>query len=177
METAVEVATPSLLRFQRHNGGLVMRAATVRAHIKDCARVISAQWAINVKGERAFSTRVINAIYCDEAAYWIPILRPDRTPVTEADGIMDKAIHVRGPRGEPLNGLAEQDILTIRLASQLCCQLASENDQGGQLFDHPAALLKSQRNGPGHATTRRHVTTSDRAALEAALAKLQKRAS
>jgi hypothetical protein len=102
--TAEEV-TPSLLVFQRHEGTLVMRAATVRAHIKDAARVLSAQYIGKIKGERAFSTRVINGVYEDPGMYWIPIRRPDGSPVVSADGTIDKAVHVRGPRGEPLNAL------------------------------------------------------------------------
>ena len=95
----------SLLVFQRNAGALVMRYATVRAHIKDCARVLSAQFVGRIQGERAFSTRVINGVYLDEHEYWLPVRRPDGEPVTKADGERDKAIHVRGPRGEPLNAL------------------------------------------------------------------------
>lgn len=95
----------SLLQFQRVNGQLVQRYGTVRAHLKDCARVLSAQYIGRVQGERAFSTRVINGVYLDEHEYWLPIRRSDGEPVTESDGFMDKAVHVRGPRGEPLNAL------------------------------------------------------------------------
>ncbi len=95
----------SVLQFQRHEGALVMRYGTVRAHLKDCARVLSAQYVGRIKGERAFSTRVINGVYVDEQKYWVPILRPDGEPITESDGFMDKVVHVRGPRGEPLNAL------------------------------------------------------------------------
>jgi hypothetical protein len=95
----------SVLQFQRQAGALVMRYGTVRAHLKDCARVLSAHYVGRIQGERAFSTRVINGVYLDEGAYWVPILRPDGSAVTKADGFMDKAVHVRGPRGEPLNAL------------------------------------------------------------------------
>ncbi len=92
--------TFSMLVFQRHQGGLVMRASTVKAHIKDCSRVLSNQFVSRQQGERAFSTRVINGVYVDEHVYWIPILRPDGSRVTQADGAFDKAIHVRTPRGQ-----------------------------------------------------------------------------
>lgn len=95
----------SVLQFQRNDGALVMRYGTIRAHIKDCARVLSAQYVGRIQGERAFSTRVINGVYLDERTYWVPILRPNGKPVNKADGFMDKAVHVRGPRGEPLNAL------------------------------------------------------------------------
>src|SRR5262249_8084729 len=97
----------SMLVFARQNGGLVVRADTVRAHLKDCARVLSAQYTGRIKGERAFSTRVINGLYPDPQQYWLPIVRPDGAPVTTADGTVDKAIHVRGPRGEALNALKQ----------------------------------------------------------------------
>lgn len=95
----------SILQFQRDNGGLAMRYGTVRAHLKDCSRQISAQFVGKIKGKRAFSTRVINGVYLDESVYWLPILRADRSPIADGDGFMDKAVHVRGPRGEPLNAL------------------------------------------------------------------------
>ena len=95
----------SMLVFQRNLGTLVMRAATVKAHIKDCARVLSAQFVGRIEGERAFSTRVINGVYLDERQYWLPCRRPGGSPITTPDGARDKAIHVRGPRGEPLSAL------------------------------------------------------------------------
>jgi hypothetical protein len=101
----------SLLVFQRHNGHLVMRASTVKAHIKDCARVLSAQFVGRIQGERAFSTRVINGVYLDETAYWLQICRPDGAPLTAPDGARDKAIHVRGPRGETLNALKRYEYI------------------------------------------------------------------
>lgn len=96
---------PQILTFQRIDGMLCLRAATVRAHIKDCARVLSAQYIGKIQGERTYATRVINGVYHDEAQYWLPILRVDGTSITKPDGTRDKAIHVRGPRGEPLNSL------------------------------------------------------------------------
>jgi hypothetical protein len=95
----------SFLVFQRQAGALVMRAATMRAHIKDCARVLSAQFVGRIQGERAFSTRVINGVYLDKQEYWLPLHRPDGSLITQPDGTRDKAIHVRGPRGEPLSAL------------------------------------------------------------------------
>jgi hypothetical protein len=101
----------SLLVFQRHNGQIVQRAATIRAHIKDCARVISAQFLGRIKGERAFSTRVINGVYHDERQYWLPLLRPDGSPITGADGERDKPIHARGPQGQTINALKRYEFV------------------------------------------------------------------
>ena len=93
----------SVLQFQRHHGAIVMRYGTVRAHLKDCARVLSAQFVGRIQGERAFSTRVINGVYLDESLYWIPVVSPAGGDLET--GFVDKAVHVRGPRGEPLNAL------------------------------------------------------------------------
>ena len=95
----------SMLVFQRDQGRLVMRAGTIKAHIKDCARVLSAQFIGKIQGERAFSTRVTNGVYPDATRYWVPILRPNGESVTDADGAYDKPIHVRGPMGQPMNAL------------------------------------------------------------------------
>lgn len=97
----------SLLTFQRHDGAFVLRAATIRAHYKDCARVLSQLYISRQQGESAFSTRVVNGVYHDENAYWIPIRRPNGNLVTAPDGTYDKAIHARGPRGMPINALKQ----------------------------------------------------------------------
>lgn len=94
----------SLLTFQRIDGRCAVRAATVRAHLKDCARVLSAQFIGREKGERAFSTRVINGLYHDEREYWLFVRRPDGAPVLAVDGSYDKPIHAYGPTG-PINAL------------------------------------------------------------------------
>jgi hypothetical protein len=94
------------LVFQRQNGHLAMRGATVRAHIKDCARVISAQLVARVQGERAFSTRVINGVYLDPSKYWLTILdQKTGKPVDGPDGEREKPVHARGPRGQQINAL------------------------------------------------------------------------
>jgi len=92
------------------DGSLAYRHDTIRAHVKDCARVLSAQFWPRQKGERAFSTRVINGVYTDETKYWIPILdfetmKPRRSP----DGTLEKPVHARGMRGEPINALKAFD--------------------------------------------------------------------
>jgi hypothetical protein len=121
----------SLLKFQRHDGILVQRYGTVRAHFKDCARVLSNQYIGRIKGERAFSTRVVNGVYLDEHQYWLPILR-EGSPVTDSDGFMDKAVHVRGPRGEPLNALKRIEYIeppsSITFTVKVLGQSVTEDD-------------------------------------------------
>jgi hypothetical protein len=91
---------PSLLVFQRINGGLVMRASTIRAHIKDCASVLSSLYVGKIEREKSFSVKVKNAVYWPPDKYWIPILTQDGQPVTEASGVLERAIHVNTPMGQ-----------------------------------------------------------------------------
>lgn len=101
---AEEPETPkSLLIFQRVNGHLAVRAGTLRAHIKDCARQISVYYVGKIAGEKAFSSRVINTVYPDETQYWIPILdaegKPFPNPPSDREewpvwyGRRDKPVH------------------------------------------------------------------------------------
>jgi hypothetical protein len=83
----------SMLVFQRHNGVLAQRYATVKAHLKDCARVLSTQYIGRVEGEKSFSVRIANGVYLPPTSYWLPFQRPDGTPITHADGAKDKPIH------------------------------------------------------------------------------------
>lgn len=91
----------AVLVFQRQNGVLVQRASTIKAHLKDCGRVLSRQYIGKIEGESAFSTRVVNGVYPDERQYWIPITRPDGTSVTKHDDAFDQPVHVYIPgRGQ-----------------------------------------------------------------------------
>ena len=86
--------------FQRQEGGLVVRLATVRAHLKDCARTLSRLYVGKVEGEKSFAIKVVNALYYDPAVYWLPVLsQSDNKPLREATGSYDKAIHAMTPRG------------------------------------------------------------------------------
>jgi len=89
------------LAFQTYDGGLVMRGGTVKAHLKDCARVLSSLYMGKIQGERSLAIRVLNCINVQE--YWIPLLR-DGAPIKEADNYFDKAVHVQTMRG-PRNAL------------------------------------------------------------------------
>jgi len=98
------------LVFQRVNGVLVLRTATFRAHIKDCAATISSFHVGKIEKvggrgwERSFAVQVKQCVYHEERDYWTPILRPDGTPVTEADGRMERPLHTYD-RGKPINAL------------------------------------------------------------------------
>ena len=95
---------PSVLLFQRHEGNLVMRAATVRAHWKDCARQLSSLYIGKIVGEKSFAVRIINGLYHDEHEYWLPVRHLDGTPITESSGVYQKPVHVMTPQG-PMNSI------------------------------------------------------------------------
>jgi hypothetical protein len=103
----LEEPEPALLIFQRNptNGSnLVIRAATLRAHMKDCAGVISRSEG-KIEGESSFAVKVKNYLYHDPKDYWLPVLRPDGSIILDADGRREKPIHVRDARGRPMNAL------------------------------------------------------------------------
>lgn len=111
----------SLLVFQTLANGdgsrhLVIRAETVRAHLKDCARVISAQYLGRLKGERAFSTKVINGVYPDTKQEFLEISRVDGTPITKHDGEIDRAVHTfRGSALKRLQFVTPPSIIELTL--------------------------------------------------------------
>jgi len=88
--------------FQRQEGGLVMRMATVRAHIKDCARVLSSLYIGRIEKEKSFAVKVVNAVYYPKEVYWIPIMQGngDLVRVKAPTGQYDKPIHVKTMQGE-----------------------------------------------------------------------------
>lgn len=102
-EQNLELEERTTLGFQRHDDFLVMRGGTVKAHIKDCARMLSSfsEKPVKGSGERSLAVRAINCIYPDE--YWIPILKNDRG-IKVSDGSFDKAVHVQTAQG-PRNAL------------------------------------------------------------------------
>lgn len=95
-----------LLVFQRFEGSLCVRSATVRAHIKDCARVLSGQYVGKIQGERSFATRIINGVYLDETQYWLPVLDSrGKDRISQATGVREKAVHFRSRIGEQLSAI------------------------------------------------------------------------
>jgi len=87
---------------------LAMRAATVRAHLKDCAMQVQTYVAGAVQGERAFATRVKNCVYpparhpllvAHRGTPFIPLYRIDGAPITQADSVQEKAVHIITPQG------------------------------------------------------------------------------
>ncbi len=95
------------LIFQRDNSNganLVLRTATFRAHIKDCAEIISSFYIGRIQGERSFAVKVKHCVYHDEKCYWTPILRPDGSKLIEADGKLERPVH-SFVKGRPVNSL------------------------------------------------------------------------
>ena len=94
-----EEKTVASLGFQNSldgEGKLSVRGATVRAHIKDCARQLSKYVVGKIKGETSFAVRVINTVYVEED--WVHI-RKGAGFIMEPDGWIEKAFTVPSARG------------------------------------------------------------------------------
>jgi len=87
--------------FQRQEGGLVLRMATIRAHIKDCARVLSSLYIGRIEKEKSFAVKVLNSVYYPKEVYWTSVLEQgDGQQVKAPTGQYDKPIHVKTMQGE-----------------------------------------------------------------------------
>jgi hypothetical protein len=96
-----EEGEPTLHVFQRQPAGFVVRAGTLRAHIKDCVQTLSTFYVGRVAKEKSFAVRAKAALYTPPEASWFPILDREGRPITEPSGIATKPIHFMtrsGPR-------------------------------------------------------------------------------
>ncbi len=97
----IEEEVGGLLVFQRLAGHCVMRAATIKAHLKDCARFLSSNYVGKIEGEKSFAVRFLNGVYPDPRTYWVPILSQiTGAPIAEPTGRYDKAVHVMTRMGQ-----------------------------------------------------------------------------
>lgn len=97
-EENAEIADRITLGFQKVGNGLVMRGGTVKAHLKDCSRIVSSMIIGKIKGERSLALRIINCVNVEE--YWIPLSKQGKL-IEEPDDVFEKAVHVMtmmGPR-------------------------------------------------------------------------------
>jgi len=98
-----EEEEPAVNVFQKVNNHLVVRSDNIRAHIKECARIVTWHYVGYVQGEKSLTARTKNCVYIDD--YFIQILRPDGKLVADQDGRITKPIHTSGPRGQPINAI------------------------------------------------------------------------
>lgn len=97
----VQSEEKGLYVFQRQEGGLVMRMGTIRAHIKDCARVLSSLYIGRIEKEKSFAVKVLNSVYYPKEVYWTSVLsQGDAQQVKAPTGQYDKPIHVKTMQGE-----------------------------------------------------------------------------
>lgn len=97
------------LGFQAIEGNLVVRGGTIRAHLKDCARIVSSQYVGKKKGVGSIAWKITQGLYVEE--YWVPILRPDGEPIQKPDSVMERMVHAFGPQGM-MNALKAIDTVT-----------------------------------------------------------------
>jgi len=74
-------------------GRLVVRAGTIKAHLKDCARQLYQAKQVKVP---VFRSKLANFIYVKP--YWVPIIK-DGEPTNRPDGWQERPIHVITPMG------------------------------------------------------------------------------
>jgi len=96
-ERADENAVLLVFQYAEMDGARVIcvRAETIRAHMKDCARVLSAQYMGRIDGERAFSTKIINGAYPSPRRRWIEVRRETGETITKPDNETDRFVHPR----------------------------------------------------------------------------------
>jgi hypothetical protein len=110
-DTEASIAQDTLLVFQyadvlgEPERAIAFRHDTIRAHMKDCGRVLSAQFIGTITKERAFSTRVINGVYPDPTAPQIVLRRQDGALVLKPDDERDHFVHTF--RGNALKRVQE----------------------------------------------------------------------
>lgn len=101
----------TMVVLQRVDGRLSVRAATLRAHIKDCCSQVQNQFIGRIKGERNFTTRVKNGLYVSggfrdvSGTEYIHVTR-DGEPVVESDGFQERLVHSNTPQG-PIDALKQ----------------------------------------------------------------------
>lgn len=99
--------------FQKHpeKGYLAVRAGTIRAHLKDCARQLFQAKQVNVP---VFRSKVANFVYVKP--YWVPIVRTDGENghvLRKPDGWDERPIHVitmQGPRSALKKSMFVEDV-------------------------------------------------------------------
>ena len=106
-EPEAEVEKTTLV-FQRVDGVLAVRMATIKAHLKDCAYQYQTYMTGYVPGDKSLRTKLANGVYWPVQAPvilfhgtpFVPILGADGKPLTEPSGVREKAIHVMTPMGQ-----------------------------------------------------------------------------
>lgn len=145
METVEEDAEAKLLVFQRVEGCLVMRAATVRAHIKEVARTLSTLFVGKVAGEKSFNVKVLNGVYYPPQIYWLPILDENGQTIREPSGTYDKAVHFPNPRtGQQTSALKSMEFIdagcqlkhTLMVLTQPNGKLVVNEEDLNHLFEY-----------------------------------------
>lgn len=142
----IEDEAGGLLTFQREAGQCVMRAATIKAHFKDCARFISSNYVGKIQGEKSFAQRVLNGVYLDPACYWIPVLDPRGAIVMQPQGRYDKAVHVMTRLGQRSAIKTIEFILDARMEFSLLVM----HDKSGKLVVSTADLGTMMEYGGVH---------------------------
>lgn len=135
-----DIEAPGLHVFQRHEGKIVMRFATVRAHIKEVLGILSGTYVIKIQGQRSFAVRGKNCLYYPPHIYWMPIFDAKTgEPLTDPTGTYDKPVHAMTRKG-PISAIKTMEyvdgammrwplwVLTTPFTPKAPTQLFAEED-------------------------------------------------
>jgi len=87
------------LGFQQQDGGFVVRAGTLKAHVKDCALQLHRAKVVKIT---SFRSKIAN--WAQVAPYWLSIKKDGDGVVKEPDGDFTQAVHTM-TRSGPINAL------------------------------------------------------------------------
>ena len=93
---------------------IALRQETIRAHLKDCASVLSAQFIGKVEKERSFAVKFKNAVYLDPRQRWLVLRREDGRPITTPDAERQKTTLLGGPAITKPDGEIDRMVHTWR---------------------------------------------------------------
>lgn len=105
-ETKEEEVERRTLVFRRNmHGHLMVVAGSLRAHVKDCARVLSTMVMTRGDGEKSLNIRATNGLYVIEDQI---VLKRDGHPMTAVDGTDQFFVHATNPRtGAPMSSIKQ----------------------------------------------------------------------
>lgn len=130
LATIEETEERTTLGFQKDEGGLFVRAGTVKAHIKDCANQIK-----DVLKIKALRSKVANKVFVDPDPVYL--LR-NMDAIYEPDGDFERAVHVmtaRGP-GNALKRICFVEKPVIKLQIRLLKDKEVDEDVLRSIFDY-----------------------------------------
>jgi hypothetical protein len=132
------------LGFQMNKDVLVMRGGTVKAHVKDCCRILfnmvfkESPWK-----KDNFEKRVVNALQVKD--HWIPLTR-DGVAIKVPDDYFDKAVSIKDWKGD--RSVLRRVLYIMQPTMEFTLQVL--NDDKGEALVHQEDIQKIMTYGGVH---------------------------